>query len=157
MEITLRAIGNSTKNVMGLTERAEEKKLYMRLRATDKDGHITESQMVIRIVPSENKKKEQEEIVVRGLSIIDGQYVKLIDNGGKGDLLVKETAPVGTKIAQLVITDQTSQQLEKELKFEIVEETTNIQPNLFRLPKRQIAKSNLNVPNTHFQMDANTG
>ena len=142
---------------MGLSERAEDKKLYLRLRATDKAGHITESQLVVRIITTEKKKKEHEEIVVRGLSIIDGQNVKLIENGGKGDLLVKETAPVGTKIAQLVITDQTSQQLEKELKFEIVEETTNIQPNLFRLPKRQIAKSSNNNPDTHFQMDENTG
>ena len=156
-EITLRLIGNSTKNVMGLSERAEDKKLYLRLRATDKAGHITESQLVVRIITTEKKKKEHEEIVVRGLSIIDGQNVKLIENGGKGDLLVKETAPVGTKIAQLVITDQTSQQLEKEVKFEIVEETTNIQPNLFRLPKRQIAKSSNNNPDTHFQMDENTG
>ena len=154
-DITLRAIGNSTKNVMGLSERAEDKKLYLRLRAIDKAGHITESQLVIRVL-SDGLKKKQEEIVVRGLSIIDGQYVKLLDNGGKGDLLVKETAPVGTKIAQLVITDQTSQQLENGLKFEIVKETTNVQPNLFRLPKRQISKDS-NQPDKHFQIDHSTG
>ncbi len=167
--ITLRSIGNSTKNVMGLSERAEDKKLYLRLRATDKAGHITESQLVVRILSDASKKKteietqeakEDLEIVVRGLSIIDGQYVKLLDNGGKGDLLVKETAPVGTKLAQLVITDQKSQQLENGLKFEIVQETSNIQPNLFRLPKRQISKDNVGSDartDTHFQIDATTG
>ena len=154
-DITLRAIGNSTKNVMGLSERAEDKKLYLRLRATDKEGHITESQLVIRI--KESKKKEHEEIVVRGLSIIDGQYVRLIDNGGKGDLLVKETCPVGTKIAQLVITDQKSQQLEGDLEFKILDETTDIQPNLFRLPKRQISKDSNGISNTHFRIDGETG
>ena len=52
--------------------------------------------------PNTPKIIKNDEIVVRGLSIIDGQFVKLIDNGGKGDLLVKETAPVGTKIARYV-------------------------------------------------------
>ena len=154
-EISLRAIGNSTKNIMGLSERAEDKKLYLRLRATDAEGHITESQVVIKILSDGTKKRE--EIVVRGLSIVDGQFVKLIDNGGKGDLLVKETAPVGTKLAQLVITDQTSQQLEKQLKFNIIEETTNVHPNLFRLPKRQISKENDNNENRHFAVDATDG
>ena len=37
-----------------------------------------------------------------------------------------------------MITDQKSQQLEHGLRFEIAEESSNIQPNLFRLPKRQI-------------------
>ena len=56
-------------------------------------------------IPKNNPQEiiKNDEIVVRGLSIIDGQFVKLIDNGGKGDLLVKETAPVGTKIARYVL------------------------------------------------------
>ena len=111
---------------------------------------------MIRII-SDGKEKQEEEIKVRGLSIVDGQYVQLVDNGGKGDLLVKETAPVGTKLAQLVITDQTSQQLEDHLKFEIISETSDIQLNLFRLPKRQITKLKELQPDVHFQIDQSTG
>jgi protocadherin Fat 4 len=156
-EIILRAIGNSTKNVMSLSERTEDKKLYLRLRATDKAGHITESQVVIH-VHSNKEGKTPDEIVVRGLSIIDGQYVKLIDNGGKGDLMVKETAPVGTKIAQLVITDQKSQTVQSGLKFVIIEETTDTQPNLFRLPKRQTEKNSQRTgKDLHFHIDSTNG
>ena len=160
--ISLRSIGNSTKNVMDLSDQTDDKKLYLRLRATDKDGHITESQIVIHILTNDTAKdtpppKVKEEIVVRGLSIIDGQFVRLIENGGKGDLLVKETAPVGTKIARLVITDQESQQLEYGLSFNIIEETSNIQPNLFRLPKRQIKDVKTDPDQNFFSIDKNTG
>ncbi len=63
---------------MTLSERAEDKKLFLRLRATDEASHITESQLVIHIqsTKDEKDKDKENEIVVRGLSIIDGQYVK---------------------------------------------------------------------------------
>ena len=55
--ISLRTIGNSTKNVMDLSDQTEDKKLYLRLRATDKAGHITESQLVIHILTDETTRK----------------------------------------------------------------------------------------------------
>ena len=160
-DIVLRSIGNSTKNIMTLSERADDKKLFLRLRATDEGSHITESQLVIHILSNkEDDSDEDNEIVVRGLSIVDGQYVKMIDNGGKGDLSIKEDAPVGTKLARLVVTDQKSQQVEDGLEFVIIEEKTDNQPNLFRLPKRQTSQhgaANADKDKGHFAIDKSTG
>lgn len=37
-----------------------------------------------------------------------------------GSILIKESAPVGTRIAKLVVTDQRSSKLEKDLIFSLV-------------------------------------
>ena len=55
-----------------------------------------------------------------------------------GSLLIKETAPVGTRIAKLVVTDRESAQLESDLKFNLISESVKGLPFLGRLPKRQV-------------------
>ena len=55
-----------------------------------------------------------------------------------GALLIKETAPVGTRIAKLVVTDRTSSELEDDLRFNLIDERVQKLPIFDRLPKRQI-------------------
>ena len=57
-------------------------KLYLRIRATDAVGHITESQLVIHIV-----EEDEAPPVVRGLAVIDDEgYVSM---GSEGALIIK--------------------------------------------------------------------
>ena len=53
-------------------------------------------------------------------------------------MLIKETAPVGTRIAKLVVTDRKSSELEANLKFSLMAERVQKLPIFERLPKRQI-------------------
>ena len=53
-------------------------------------------------------------------------------------MLIKETAPVGTRIAKLVVTDRKSSELEANLKFNLMAERVQKLPIFDRLPKRQI-------------------
>ena len=55
-----------------------------------------------------------------------------------GALLIKETAPVGTRIAKLVVTDRKSSELEANLRFNLMAERVQKLPIFERLPKRQI-------------------
>ena len=55
-----------------------------------------------------------------------------------GALLIKETAPVGTRIAKLVVTDRKSSELESDLRFSLLNEMVQKLPIFDRLPKRQI-------------------
>ena len=55
---------------------------------------------------------------------------------------IQETAPVGTRIAKLVVTDQKSAQVEKGLKFQLIKERVQPLPILQRLPKRQTGQLN---------------
>ena len=52
--------------------------------------------------------------------------------------MIKETAPVGTRIAKLVVTDRTSSELEDDLRFNLIDERVQKLPIFDRLPKRQI-------------------
>ena len=55
-----------------------------------------------------------------------------------GSLLIKEVAPVGTRIAKLVVTDRKSAELESNLRFSLLNELVQKLPIFDRLPKRQI-------------------
>ena len=55
---------------------ANDEKFYLRLRATDKSGHITESQLVIHVL-----KEQDTPPIVRGLAVIDGNFVTLGQDG----------------------------------------------------------------------------
>ena len=74
--------------------------------------------------------------------------------GTEGALIIKETAPVGTRIAKLVVTDQKSSQVESGLTFKLISERVQPLPIFQRLPKRQIAQVNASTevqdPNKHF-------
>ena len=78
------------------------------------------------------------------LTIISTQDIKtLIKNWCTTDLyvgalLIKETAPVGTRIAKLVVTDRKSSELEAILRFSLMAEKVQKLPIFERLPKRQI-------------------
>ena len=52
--------------------------------------------------------------------------------------MIKETAPVGTRIAKLVVTDRKSSELEANLRFSLMAERVQKLPIFDRLPKRQI-------------------
>ena len=52
--------------------------------------------------------------------------------------MIKETAPVGTRIAKLVVTDRASSELEADLRFNLIDERVQKLPIFDRLPKRQI-------------------
>ena len=55
-----------------------------------------------------------------------------------GSLLIKEVAPVGTRIAKLVVTDRKSSKLESNLRFNLMSERVQTLPIFDRLPKRQV-------------------
>ena len=55
-----------------------------------------------------------------------------------GSLLIKEIAPVGTRIAKLVVTDRKSSKLESDLRFNLMSERVQKLPIFDRLPKRQV-------------------
>ena len=52
--------------------------------------------------------------------------------------MIKEVAPVGTRIAKLVVTDRKSAELESNLRFSLLNELVQKLPIFDRLPKRQI-------------------
>ncbi len=60
---------------------ANDEKFYLRLRATDKSGHITESQLVIHVL-----KEQDTPPIVRGLAVIDGNFVTLGQDGKMDNL-----------------------------------------------------------------------
>jgi hypothetical protein len=60
---------------------ANDEKFYLRLRATDKAGHITESQLVIHVL-----KEQDTPPIVRGLAVIDGNFVTLGQDGKHEDI-----------------------------------------------------------------------
>ena len=62
---------------------ANDEKFYLRLRATDKAGHITESQLVIHVL-----KEQDTPPIVRGLAVIDGNFVTLGQDGEYDDVLL---------------------------------------------------------------------
>ena len=53
-------------------------------------------------------------------------------------MLIKEVAPVGTRIAKLVVTDRKSAKLESDLRFNLMSERVQKLPIFDRLPKRQV-------------------
>ena len=65
-----------------LNAEANDEKFYLRLRATDRAGHITESQLVIHVL-----KEQETPPIVRGLAVIDGNYVTLGQDGNDLDIL----------------------------------------------------------------------
>ena len=61
---------NKTRTVLPL------EKIYLRIRATDLAGHITESQLVIHVLDTILDKAPE----IRGVAIIDSRFVKLLSS-----------------------------------------------------------------------------
>ena len=59
-----------------LNSETNDEKFYLRLRATDRGAHITESQLVIHVL-----KEQETPPIVRGLAVIDGNFVTLGQDG----------------------------------------------------------------------------
>ena len=187
-------------------------KFYLRIRATDRAGHITESQLVVHVKDGGDEEEvieeEKEEEVTttrpapvfakrrttvtttststtttnktttkrttttttrklinppkfRGLAVIDAAYVTL---KGRDDLSVVETAPVGTRLARVMVTDEeerlTSGSGSKfRLKFAVEDEEVH---NL-RSPKRHIVErkdddtADLDGGKGHFKIEPSSG
>ena len=121
-------------------------KFYLRIRATDRSGHITESQLVVHVL---NDQLDQPPMM-KGLAAIDGGHVQVLD---KDTLSIKEDTPIGTYLARIMATDESSSLNEFKLVYTLKDETVE---NL-RGKKSKIVEAAAAEGKRHFKIDPVSG